>query len=758
MTKFLKLSTWMLSLAALFVVGCTKNNEPTPQPEPDPQPEVKVELALSVGEVTSTTISFTITPNQDAAPYYAELYLAEELAEERDVAMKAALMTMEEPYAGKQTVTVEELTAETEYKVLYFGYDANEKRYTTDYLVSEAITTADFEISESIALELVEGSETWRNAYIEVTPSDENIEYIFDIMERSKWDELYASDPESIVAARIAGWEQDVLDGIESNPSMDTWQKYMAIYQHSNPRTINASEYYNMYWSTKYVMYAFGMNDEGFQTTNVTVVDFTTATPEPSSNTFSVEINELTADSVAFIVTTTTDDPYFVTIQDKRYVDRFIGPNATETWKDMIWDLTFVKTDEQIEEYLFAGSSAITNADINKKVDTLHEYQVVIWGFNEGPTTEVYVSEVFQPYEETTELELYLTIDSVTADTLTTTVGVNTDEVAYYLDCITSEQFGDDYGLTYVNGLYGNIANEDLYYDSATYTFDGLAPETEYYVIAFGYDPESGEPTTYLSYKSERTMPEAVEGDIFTITVDDITWRNAYVAVAPADDSVKYIYGVLTLEEYNSFGSAEAIMADRKDGWESTAEWYDNTTWLDMMAYDIVTGNKNFNVSENIMTLTYGADYIFYCVGVDEATGDMTTDMCTKAFSTLTAEPSENTFTITIDSMTKTSVNFTVTPTIADEQYYVTIQRVSVLNGYGPDTNKSYEDLIRYLTPDSDYTIQSRLFSGEQSLTNSNVGATVNGFYEYRVVVWGFNNGPTTTVFMSDAFKPADPE
>jgi hypothetical protein len=25
------------------------------------------------------------------------------------------------------------------------------------------------------------------------------------------------------------------------------------------------------------------------------------------------------------------------------------------------------------------------------------------------------------------------------------------------------------------------------------------------------------------------------------------------------------------------------------------------------------------------------------------------------------------------------------------------------------------------------------------------------------IVVWGFDNGPTTTVFLSEAFKPADP-
>lgn len=741
----------MLS-ALLLTTACKQTGDPTPEP----QPEAQLELAFSAGQVTSTSITFTVTPNQEDATYYAQLFAAEELAEERNVAMKAALMTMEEAYTGTQTITVEELTAQSDYKVLYFGYDATEKRYTTDYLVSDVIKTADFEISETITLELVEGSETWRNAYIEVSLSDENLEYIFDIMEKSKWEELYAADPETVVAARIAGWEQDVLDGLESNPTMDVWQKYMAIYQHSYPRTINASEYYNMYWDTEYVMYAFGMNDDGFQTTSVAVVEFKTATPKASNNTFSVEIGELTASSVAFTVTTTNSDPYFLTIQDKRYVDRFFGENATESWEDMIWDLTFVKTDEQIEDYIFTGSQSLTNADINKNVDTLHEYQVVIWGFNEGPTTEVYVSDVFKPFEEVVELSLYLTIDNVTSDTLTVSVDASTDEADYYIGCITAEEFGSDYGLSYISSLCGTLTEEYLYYGSETYLFEGLAPETEYYVIAFGYDVETGEPTTDLVYKNERTMPAAVAGEVFTIAVNDITWRNAQISVA-TEYAGTYVYGLMTAAEFAEFTDANAIFEDRKAGWESSAEWYDNTTWLDMMAYDFAEGNTNFDVGEEIMTLTYGESYVFYCMGVT-AEGQINTAMTVAEFSTLSPEPSNNEFTITIDSMTKSSVNFTVIPTIESEQYYVSVQRVSVLNGYGPDADKSYEDLIRYLTPESDITLESRLFSGEQSLTNSSVGATVNGFYEYRVVVWGFNNGPTTTVYMSDAFKPADPE
>ena len=334
-------------------------------------------------------------------------------------------------------------------------------------------------------------------------------------------------------------------------------------------------------------------------------------------------------------------------------------------------------------------------------------------------------------------MSLYLTIDNVTSNTLTTTIDASTEEAAYYVGCITAEQFGADYGLSYISNLYGNLTEEELYVGTQTLTFEGLTPETEYYVIAFGYDIEAGEPTTDLVYKSERTMPEATLGEVFTVAVNDITWRNAQISVA-TEYAGNYIYGLYTATEFAEFADANAIFESRKATWESSAQWYDNATWQDMMAYDCVSGNTTFDVTEDIESLTWGESYVFYCVGVT-AEGEIDTAMAVAEFSTLTPEASDCTFTITIDSMTKSSVNFTITPSNPDEQYYVTVQKNSVVNG------KTSEEILRNLLGSvSDYQISTRLFTGEQSLTNSNVGATVNGFSEYRVIVWGFNNGPTT--------------
>jgi hypothetical protein len=142
---------------------------------------------------------------------------------------------------------------------------------------------------------------------------------------------------------------------------------------------------------------------------------------------------------------------------------------------------------------------------------------------------------------------------------------------------------------------------------------------------------------------------------------------------------------------------------------------------------------------------------------VVDAEGNLATEVIIKEFTTLTPAQSSNEFTITINSFTKSSVNFTVTPTNND-QYYVTVEKAGTVSGYGPDQDKSYDDLIDYLLPEYENQLTQRLFSGEQTINNSDLGKSVNGFSDFVIVVWGFNNGPTTTVFMSEAFRPADPE
>ena len=135
----------------------------------------------------------------------------------------------------------------------------------------------------------------------------------------------------------------------------------------------------------------------------------------------------------------------------------------------------------------------------------------------------------------------------------------------------------------------------------------------------------------------------------------------------------------------------------------------------------------------DIGSLRWSTDYVFFVFGVN-ADGSLATDVVVREFTTITPQQSSNEFTITINSMTRDSVNFTVTPTTND-QYYVTVEKVGTLAGYGPGEQKSYDDLIDYLLPDYENQLTPRLFTGENTISNSDLSKTVNGFSDYQEIV-----------------------
>ena len=231
------------------------------------------------------------------------------------------------------------------------------------------------------------------------------------------------------------------------------------------------------------------------------------------------------------------------------------------------------------------------------------------------------------------------------------------------------------------------------------------------------------------------------------------TWCDADVTITPSDNNVSYIIGGVDKATFDAeyASNLDGLYEKEKAQWVKEEEWY-NKTWIENMQYYLYNGEVSETASYLIgmERLSWASEYVIYCFGVNTETGAKTTDVHTLTVETATPTPSANTFTITIDAMTRSSVDFTVTTT-NDDPYYVTVQKKSVVDAHS-------EDLIEYLMSSvTDAQLESRTFTGTQTLKNSQVGTTVNGFYEYQIIVWGFENGPTTAATVSEAFKPADP-
>lgn len=723
----------LLTLCAVAFVGCNEKPEPEPV-QPKPTLEVvsanPMEFSADGGECI---IKYELTNPKEGvnvvatteAEWIVEFDSLE--ARQNEIALYVNANENEEPRSATVTLSYDELSV-----------DVVVNQAAKPEPTAPVLATIDLQV-ENI---------TWNNADIVVTPS-QDVEYILGIMTKANFAE-YAEDVETIVAARIATWEKTAKNYEENYGYNDPWQYYMKIEQRSGERSYNVKydDLYKLDWDSEYVVYCFGMNDEGEQTASVAVKEFRTEAPTTSDNSFVFTIDEMTQSSVAFTIEPTTDEQYYVTIESMDILSQY-GPDKDKSYDDMIKYL-MPDSDYLLEKRLFTGKQSLSNEDLGNSVNGMKSYRVVAWGFNNGPTTEVFMSEEFTPADPTVDFDVAISIDEVTHNSVAYSVVPTVLDFTYYHALCSADVIGEDGGLAYAESLIA--AGVDTRQLRAGFSSNEVEvePETDYRVIVFGYAASTNSISSEIFLSEVITTEPEPEGDAaIKIEISNIAWNGADIQITPTLP-FQYYYGCYTKADYEAkFTQPSDFIDTTIEKWKKEAQMY-YEPWTTTMKYHTTKGSTLADVG----TLRWSTDYIFICFGIDDD-GTLLTDAITAEFTTLTPVASDNEFTITINSMTSSSVEFTVTPTL-DDQYYVTVEQVGITDQYGPGKDKSYDDMIDYLLPDYDSQLNKRLFSGEQTITNTDLGNTVSSNKEYRIVVWGFDNGPTTTVFMSEPFNPAD--
>ena len=718
----------LLAMSAFALVAC---NPDTPEPEPVVEAPV-VTLDKQSVEASAEGGEFTVNYTIENPVEGVTLAVTEDVAWIEDVTAVDGVISF--------AVAANDLE------------EAREATLNVEYTGAEARTIAVAQAAKAVAptpelatITLEVENVIWNNADVTVTPS-EDVEYILGVMTKEDF-APYAEDIESLVAARVEEWKETAQEYQDMGYD-DPWQYYLKNEQRSGERTysVKYDSLYNMSWDTEYVVYCFGMDDEGEQTAYVVVEEFRTEAPVPTSNTFTITIGETTKTSVEFTVEPTTDDPYYVTIESVDVLAPY-GPDKEQSYEDMVRYLT-PEYDMTIEKRTFTGKQTLYNSDLGKSVSSFKTYRVVVWGFENGPTTDVYMSEEFNPTDPVIDFEPAIYVDEYNYRKVIYSVVPNSS-ATYYHALHTAAEVGEDGGAALAASLIEGNINANLISGSVQKEVE-VQPESNYYVVVFGYNPDTKSMTSEVFLSELITTPaEPQAAPALDVEVTNLAWNGADIYVIPNSD-FRYYYECRTKAKFNErYGSAEAFYEKVYNGWVSDAASYGNDVATVASWYT----NEGSGVAD-IGRLTWNTEYVFAIFGVG-ADGTRNTDVILKEFKTLTPAQSSNEFTITINSTTSSSVEFTVTPTNND-QYYVTVEKVGTVSSYGPDKEKSYDELIAYLLPEYDSQLTPRLFTGEQTITNSQLNKSVNSFYEYVVVVWGYNNGPTTTVFMSEAFKPGN--
>ena len=397
-----------LMFATALTVGCDKEPAKTPEEPEGPKPLVEGTFEVKVDEVLEDSITITITPSEEVDYYYAciasdtEKYLGGE--EELIVLDQLSQPNAEQLiFRGEQTLTFGGLIAHSHYRLLYFQYDSEQKTIFGDLLRSERITTPDGEEKFSIEISNITGL----SADIKIVPEDPTMSYYFWVEEAGDYTNRFENSDNVLMQNDFGYWKYYAeLEGLD-------WKEVMRWELMTGTQTQSTDMLYNvMMWDSEYMVYVYGIDQDGNITSQMTKRNFKTLPKdEPKDLTFDVEILSTEWD-VAFnkfaveakVVPSDPDMKYFVTITNMSWYDWYFTENNTGRSDDeyIIYQILLNASKQSweiLEDYRMQGETVYKpHESRNQYLNPNKEYGVFVFGLSEnGPTTPLKVYEFTTP-------------------------------------------------------------------------------------------------------------------------------------------------------------------------------------------------------------------------------------------------------------------------------------------------------------------------------------------------------------------------
>ena len=270
---------------------------------------------------------------------------------------------------------------------------------------------------------------------------------------------------------------------------------------------------------------------------------------------------------------------------------------------------------------------------------------------------------------------------------------------------------------------------------------EGLIPEEDYYLYAYGLDYE-GYFTTGVT-KIEFSTPAIQMTDLtFDIDVTDVGLTQARVNVTASRENALFFVNVFTLQQYEEWGGGEVAFSTHA---AALVDYYIKMgQTLEAMVANLGSVGVASLVFDDLMDNT---DYIAYAVGIDEDFY-VNSKATIVPFTTGKVEQSSNTFTVDITGTTFCSVQGTVTPS-NDDPYICAIQSKYQLEQYASDVELMYDLAASY---EKWNALDGVLYSGQT--VDLEAISSLSPDTEYAVLCYGWDGAPTTSLTRVD-FKTA---
>lgn len=259
-------------------------------------------------------------------------------------------------------------------------------------------------------------------------------------------------------------------------------------------------------------------------------------------------------------------------------------------------------------------------------------------------------------------------------------------------------------------------------------------PGKEYAVFAFGINTGTMEVLTDL-YSTLVTTKKAEMLDVTYSVRADVDGANANIHVEPSDMQQTYYVDVIAADKLSEASTVEYWQQLFIDNIRINRLLY-GLTAEEVMAPNIHTG-----VSDTMFELSPNTEYAAVAMA-SSPQGVVFSEVNTVKFTTEDAKESDNVIKITVDIISSTKYNMTITPS-NDDPYTWGTQPTSTYEGM------TDEEMLEYLLQDP--FIGFNLVTGEISYE---FGASPGD--EYTVYAFGYQNGVATTDLARYEFKMPD--
>lgn len=350
-----------------------------------------------------------------------------------------------------------------------------------------------------------------------------------------------------------------------------------------------------------------------------------------------------------------------------------------------------------------------------------------------GLTADGTVTSVMErrPFVTLSSDEPFVTVSfgSIGPDEAEVTFTPADDEITYVFDIRPAEDYLAMSDAECIEDIISAGVSEDMIRTGEyTHVFDGLTPETEYIVFAFGYDVPSGQTITSLARELFESTSGMLPDFSIEVRVENITPSSADIFFIPSDKNASYFYDVLPAAAYEGMSDSEVIEAALGAAGESG-----------LLYYYLTSGDESFS-----QALVHDRDYVAYAFAYDYFSGGAASGLFRHDFTSGHSDVPQ--FSVEIEVGEITSDMATVIFRGSDEEtpYFFYLAKSAELAGLSGDA------LVEQALSLPGYA-GSWIERGEFEYSWE-----VNPGTEYTAIAFGYDSDIVTTVPFTRSFNTPD--